>query len=59
MPDVCDPLFRMECNNAREARYIYYQRQITLRIVGYRFSSQLTAPLNLCPIYLKLLVLVP
>ena len=31
-------------------------RQITLRIVGYHFPSQLTATLNLCPIYLKLLV---
>ena len=29
---------------------------ITLRIEGYQFSSQLTANLNLCPIYLKLLV---
>ena len=32
------------------------QRQITLRIVGCHFSSQLTATLNVCPIYLKLLV---
>ena len=31
-------------------------RQITLRIVSYHFSSRLTATLNLCPIYLKLLV---
>ena len=28
----------------------------TLRIVGYHFSSPLTATLNICPIYLKLLV---
>ena len=34
------------------------QRQITLRIVGYPFSSRLTATLNLCSIYLKLLVYV-
>ena len=27
-----------------------------LRIVGYHFSSRLTATLNLCPIYFKLLV---
>ena len=33
-----------------------YQRQITLRIVGYHFSSQLTASLTLCLIYLKFLV---
>ena len=33
-----------------------YWRQISLRIVGYHFSSRLTATLNLCPIYLKLLV---
>ena len=32
------------------------QRQITLRIVGYLLTSRLTATLNLCPIYLKLLV---
>ena len=32
------------------------QRQITLRIVGFHFSSRLTATLNLCLIYLKLLV---
>ena len=31
------------------------KRQVTLRIVGYHFSSQLTATLNLCHIYLKLL----
>ena len=35
---------------------ISHQRQITLRIVGYHYSSQLTASLNLYPIYLKLLV---
>ena len=29
--------------------------QITLRIVGYRFSSRLTDTLNLCPNYLKLI----
>ena len=32
------------------------QRQIALRIVGHHFSSRLTATLNLCLIYLKLLV---
>ena len=31
-------------------------RQITLRIMGYHFSSRLTATLNLCLIYLKLLL---
>ena len=31
-------------------------RQITLSIVGYHFSSRLTAIINLGPIYLKLLV---
>ena len=31
-----------------------YYRQITLRIVGYHFSSQLTATLNLCLIYFKI-----
>ena len=30
--------------------------QITFRIMGYHFSSRLTATLNLCLIYLKLLV---
>ena len=30
--------------------------QITRRILGYHFSSWLTATLNLCPIYLKLFV---
>ena len=35
------------------------QRQITLRIVGYNFSSRLTATLHLCPIYPKLLLHVP
>ena len=35
---------------------VYTQRQITLKIVGYHFSSQLTATLNLCLIYVKLLV---
>ena len=30
------------------------QRQITLRIVGYHFSSRLTAALNLCLIYFKI-----
>ena len=34
----------------------YLQRQITLRTMGYHFSCRLTATLNLCPIYLKLLV---
>ena len=29
-------------------------RRMTLRIVGYNFSSQLTATLNLCPIYFKI-----
>ena len=33
-----------------------YQRQITLRIAGFHFSSRLTTTLNLCSIYLKLLV---
>ena len=36
---------------------IYYldnQRQITLRIVCYHFSSRLTATLNLCLIYFKI-----
>ena len=33
-------------------------RQITLRIMGYYFSSRLTATLNLCLVYFKLLVLV-
>ena len=37
------------------AQYVYY-RQITLRIVGYHFSSHLTATLNLCWINLKVLV---
>ena len=32
--------------------WIIYLRQITLRIVGYHFSSRLTATLNLCSIYL-------
>ena len=32
------------------------QRQITFRILGYHFSSRLTANHDLCPIYLKLLV---
>ena len=32
------------------------QRQITLRIMDYHFSSRLTANLNLCLIHLKLLV---
>ena len=32
------------------------ERQIPLRIVGYHFTSRLTATLNLCLIYLKLLV---
>ena len=36
--------------------FFCFQRQIPLRIVGYYFSSLLTAPLNLCPIYLKVLV---
>ena len=36
--------------------FIPSKRQITLRIVGYHISSRLTATLNLCPIYLKLLV---
>ena len=31
-------------------------RHITLRIVGYHFSSRLIATLNLCPVYLKLVV---
>ena len=31
-----------------------YQRQITLRIVGYLFSSGLTATLNLCLVYFKI-----
>ena len=31
-------------------------KQITLRIVGYHLSFQLTATLNLCQTYLKLLV---
>ena len=31
-----------------------YYRQITLRIVGYHFSSQLTATLNLFLIYFKI-----
>ena len=41
-----------------QVRIIYkdHQRQIILRIVGYHFSSRLTAILNLCSIYLKLLV---
>ena len=34
----------------------FYQRQITLRIVGHHFSSRRTATLNICLIYLKLLV---
>ena len=34
----------------------HFLRQITLRIVDYHFSSQLTATLNLCLIYLQLLV---
>ena len=32
----------------------YLLEQITLRIVGYHFSSQLTATLNLCLIYFKI-----
>ena len=36
--------------------FFYYQRQITLRIVGSHFSSRLTATINLCLIYLKLLL---
>ena len=39
----------MHCNKRA------YQRQITLRIVGYYFSYWLTATLNLCLIYHKLL----
>ena len=30
-------------------------RKITLRIVGYHFSSRLTATLNLCLIYFKII----
>ena len=36
--------------------YLACSRIYTLRIVGYHFSSQLRATLNLCPIYLKLLL---
>ena len=36
--------------------YIRIYRQITLRIMGYHFSSRLTVTLNLCLIYFKLLV---
>ena len=39
-------------------KWLYYYSQITPRIVGCSFSTRLTAPLNLCLIYLKLLVLV-
>ena len=35
---------------------LQYQRQITLRFVGYHFTSQLTATIILCLIHLKLLV---
>ena len=35
--------------------YIVEANHSTLRIVGYHFASRLTATLNLCPIYLKLL----
>jgi len=36
--------------------FLIHFPQITLRIVGYHFSSRLTATLNICPIYLKLLL---
>ena len=42
----CTYFYNNNCENIK--------RQITLRIVGYHFSSRLTATLNLCPIYLKL-----
>ena len=35
---------------------VVFWKQINLKILGYYFSSQLTAILNLCLIYLKLLV---
>ena len=44
-------------NDSRLTCTYTYKGQITLRIVGYHFSSRLTATLNLFPIYLKLLVL--
>ena len=45
----------LRCHNTwkKMGRFFDY-RQITLRIVGYHFSPLLTV--NLCPIYLKLLV---
>ena len=36
------------------SRNEYLYRQITLRIVGYHFSSRLTATLNLCLVYFKI-----
>ena len=48
----------LEKNRNQEASYFpsykkRYKRQITLSILGYHFSSRLTATLHLCPIYLK------
>ena len=38
-----------------EAACKEFKRQITLGIVGYHFSSRLTATLNLCLIYFKII----
>ena len=43
-------------NTRRNTPKTKLEHQITLRIVGYHLSSRLTATLNLCRIYLKLLV---
>ena len=40
--------------NVFEKYYFHILRQITLRIVGYHFSSRLTATLNLCLIDFKI-----
>ena len=45
-----------ERNKAKCLHACIYLEANTLRIVCYRFSPRLTVTLNLCPIYLKLLL---
>ena len=45
--------FQNACMNC----FYLLQRQITLRIVGYQFSSRLTAILNLCLIFFEMYVI--
>ena len=63
----CAPSFELCLSAQRSLLFILWAwnkvafdslRQITLGIVGYHFSSRLTATLNICSIYLKLLVYV-